>query len=303
MSGYEVSWSPETSDADQPVRLNPQTTEYTIPEIEAEVRYTFIAKAIFENGTESVDSAEHRFNVPREPDAKIKSFTHAQITVAWKPPKSDTGVIQRPVNDYILSWRKKVDGAPNYRATLSAETVEFTIAELDAETTYEVDLAGRNPLGDSSLFATDVTTKADPNPPTPTPTSTNTPTATPTPTPTSTNTPTATSTHTPTPTPTDTPTPTPTPTFSPTPTPPPLTVEFKELTQAKGARIRWTLNDSVSSTLSGYEVSWSPPTSKDVELPVMLMPTVTEYTVPDRNECPLHVYGKGGFREWDRSGR
>ncbi len=129
---------------------------------------------------------------------------------------------------------------------------------------------------------------------TPTPTFTATPTHTPTATPTFTATPTHSSTATPTPsvtptptytpthTPTSTPTYTPTPTPSPTPTPVPPEIRLRGLEKVgekTGVVIEWEVQDSIPRQITGFELSWTPSTDDEPEMPILLPEETTHYTI------------------------
>ena len=129
---------------------------------------------------------------------------------------------------------------------------------------------------------------------TPTPTPSATATLTPTPSPTATPTSTATATSTPTPSPTATPTPSPTATatprlratVSPTPsqTPNPTQVPpkiFLDALETDGAVIGWIPDEGINSSIAGFELSWTPQTSKTQLMPISLSADERTYKLPD----------------------
>ncbi len=242
---YELSWEPQTDeDLQLPIQIQPPVTTYIIPDIEARTRYGIQIEAIFPDDMRLTGETNYIFDVPRDPIGEIKSITSDTIVVEWDEPADETGTIRRPVAGYELSWREATSSSDVNIRNLDSEVFSSAITDLDPGTTHEVALRARNPLGFSGVFHETVMTELPAGTSTPTPTNS------------------------------------PTPTASPTETSNPQDLEFQGL-DADGMTVMWDVPPNDASQISGFEVSWSPPTSSALELPVRLSSSDRSFKIPN----------------------
>ena len=184
-TGYEFGWRDKTNDTPETVvTLQPSTSEYTITDTEADVKYEIRVVAIYGSEERYVGKIALQLNVPRKPKDESIETKETSIRLRWKDPILNTGFRYWPVDGYELSWGKSEAGATRTTVALGADDREYRIDGLLSGTSYDVSLFAKNGLGNGEAFSTTVETDGVAPTPTPTPTPTATPTATPTPPPT-----------------------------------------------------------------------------------------------------------------------
>ncbi len=287
-TGYEFGWkytytmpgppekivtSPETI-----VMSGPTTSEYTITDIEADVKYEIRVVAIYDDEERYVGRTALQLSSPREPKTESIETTETSIRLRWKDPILNTGFRHWPVDGYELSWGKSEVGTTRTTVALGADVREYRIDGLLPGTSYALSLFAKNGLGNSKAFNDSVMTDGSPPTPTPTPTLSPSPTATPTP------------------------------TFTPTPTPTPDTrrvaVRFVEL-DGTNPVISWDLRQINQSDIESIKVSWFPTENEDSVMTKTLPTDALDYSIPDIEEKTLYVIIveialRGGARVSDR---
>ena len=193
--GFEISWSPTPVDSTVlPVQLPSSVANFTIPNVEAEIRYEIQVTAVYNDNDRITENTSVIVHVPRQPEMTNKEnvpTTDNSVTIEWNELNDDTGTIRRPVSSYLLSWQRSNHPGPATTVPLSRDTRSYTIENLEPDTTYEIALRALNPLGQSEPLILSVRTDQVPIPPTPTRTPTPLADQTVTPTPTSTRVPTS----------------------------------------------------------------------------------------------------------------
>ncbi len=251
-TNYEISWIGMTAGAQETiVTLKGVASEYTIPDIEAGVKYEMRVVAIYDGVRRAAGRIALRFNVPRTPTVELVETTETSIRLRWEAPPVDAGTIRRPVDGYELSWRLIGTGTDLTLVELGKDTREYLIDGLAAGNNCEVALRAHNGLGMGEAFITSIAT--DGIAPTPTPS------------------------------PTFTPTPTVTPTLTATPSQPgivdPMRLQFSELADG-GAIVEWDAQLMEGAELVAFELSWSPATNGSPSMPVRLSPSTRRYLIP-----------------------
>ena len=190
ISGFELSWSPSTSGAlEFPILLPSSERSFTIPDVEAMVRYEVNLVAVYSSNRRVEKDLSFIVDVPRKPDARVEVLSPTTVEVSWADPILGSGVIKRPVKRYELAWRINHPDEETSIVSLTAETRSYLVDGLKAETVYEFALRASNALGIGEASAVSVVTPSMDESPTPTPTPVSTGTSTPTPVPTPTSTP------------------------------------------------------------------------------------------------------------------
>ena len=249
---YELTWKDATSDtAETIVTLQPNTSEFTIADIDAEVRYEIRVVAIYDDARRYVGQTALRLNVPRVPKVELVKATETSIRLRWEAPAIDTGTLKRPVDGYELSWRISELGATLTSVALNKDITGYQIDGLLSGVNYELALLAHNGLGTGQAFVTTVSTDG--------------------------------LAATPTPSPTNSPSPTPTPTPTATPLPPDIgdesTPQFVAL-GADGVVIEWGVHMIDGAQLTAFELSWSPATNDSPTMPIRLSPSTRRYLIP-----------------------
>ncbi len=182
ISEFELSWSPSTSGAPEfPMRLLSSDRSFTIPNVEAMVRYEVNLVAVYSSNRRVERDLSLIVDVPRKPDARVEVLSPTTVEVSWADPILGSGAIERPVRSYELAWRIDHPDEETSVVSLTAETRSYLVDGLKAETVYEFALRASNALGISaaSAFSVVIPSMDEPPTPTPTPTPALTPTSTP----------------------------------------------------------------------------------------------------------------------------
>ena len=245
--GFELMWSPPTLDAPpMPISVSKNARNYTIPNVEARIRYEIQLDAIYGDDHRAKGRTEMLFDVPPEPEASFEALSPTSIEIKWVRPAPSLGVLKRPINSYELLWKRGDVGETTSSISLGADADSYVVEDLQGGTNYEVALRAVNGLGHSEAAIGSVTTLRPPV--APTPTSSPTPSSTPTPSPTATSTPNTNVLH----------------------------VGFREL-EGVDAVISWEFQDGIE--VDRFEVSWSPATSGAPMMPVILPSTSQKYSI------------------------
>ena len=245
--GFELMWSPPTLDAPpMPVSVSKNARNYTIPNVEARIRYEIQLDAIYGDDHRAKGRTEMLFDVPPEPEASFEALSLTSIEIKWVRPAPSLGVLKRPINSYELLWKRSDVDETASSISLGADADSYVVEDLQGGTIYEVALRAVNGLGHGEAAIGSVTTLHPPVAPTPTPS------------------------------PTPSSTPTPSPTATPTPNTNVLHVGFREL-EGVDAVISWEFQDGIE--VDRFEVSWSPATSGAQMMPVILPATAREYSI------------------------
>ena len=217
---------------------------YLIPDVEAKVRYEIELVAIYANGYRATAQTQMLFDVPRKPAMVLETVSENQVDVSWEIPPVDAGVIKRPIGQYELSWRRSGSGDTPEIRNLSANSNQLVAVGLQAGTEYTFTLRAKNGLGYGEAAVDSIETL----PPSPTANST--------------------------------PSPTPAPTATPTADTRALKVGFHGLS-GQDAVVKWQVKSDATSSIDRFELSWNPTTSAAPILPVVLKPSVREFSIPN----------------------
>ncbi len=244
---FELMWSPLTLDAPpMPVSVSKDARNYTIPNVEARVRYEIQLDAIYGDGHRARGRTEMLFDVPPKPEASFEPLSPTSVEINWVRPAPYIGVLKRPINSYELLWKRSDVDETALSISLGADADSYVVEDLQGGTIYEIALRAVNGLGHGEAAIGSVTTLHPPVAPTPTPS------------------------------PTPSSTPTPFPTATPTPNTNALNVGFREL-EGVDVVISWEFQEGIE--VDRFEVSWSPATSGAPMMPVILPATARGYSI------------------------
>ena len=270
-----------------PISLGADVRSYEIANISPYIRYTIQLAALYKDGRQGDSEAHMIFEQPLAPVPEFVVVSTSEIEVKWQPNDLESGIRIRPVDSYRLTWHPTDADQDVLTRTFDSDVMSFSIQNLQASTSYEINLWAVNSIGESEAAGDTVQTLSFP---TATPTTTPSPTASPTPAPTATPSSTATATPAPTATPIPTPTATPSSTSTPTATstaiptattqPSSLEISFQDLV-GPNARVAWDLEDEVSKDIQSVELSWDPLTEQSPPMPVVLSADTRDYSIPN----------------------
>lgn len=124
VSGYSLTWTPDNGE----VTLTKEASTYTANELTNGTEYTFVLKAIYENGMQSDPVTQTGTPIAADVPAP-KGFTaktgDKEIVLSWIASTSES------LKEYIITWTPG-----NGSIVLSAETTSHTVSSLTNGTTY-----------------------------------------------------------------------------------------------------------------------------------------------------------------------
>ena len=165
IAGYQLRWR-RAGDTDwtEVADIAATVTEYTIPDLDAGTTYEVQVRARYADGEGDWSPVVTVQTAPPPPVLATGDATPTSVTVTWTAP--DTELV---ISGYQLRWRRAGDTDWTEAAEIAGTLTEYTIADLDAGTTYEVQVRARyaDGGGEWSLIAFVETTKPPPPPPAP----------------------------------------------------------------------------------------------------------------------------------------
>ena len=171
LRGFELSWSVmemgrECVPSSSRMTLSASSRSLKIPDIDAGCRYYVQLWAIFENTHRLTDQTEFVADVPGVPKLRIDSKSSTQVKITWEQPALLTGLGERSVSGFKISWSISPYKPGMSSVRLDANVLSHNIQGLLPSTTYNFVVVAYNGLGDSEAAVLSVTTDDQPITPT-----------------------------------------------------------------------------------------------------------------------------------------